>query len=318
MQPLERDLKLTHLRLIAAIADHRQLGLAAEELGMTQPAASRMLAEIERIAGVKICERHARGMSFTLIGRVLERRARSILLVMRDLSREVEELGSGLGGVARVGAVTGPAVGYLTPAIQQLKAASPEAEVHVSVGPSDPLMRDLVAGTIDFALARIPPDLDPHQFDIQRAQEETIDLMVREGHPLSSARSVSIAELSAYEWVMQSGGMPIRQGVEQAFFEAGSEPPRKVVNTTSLLVTMALLTSSTAITPLAREVTDLLIKRLGARLVALPLKETIRVTPYYVVVVKDRPMSPLANRLRALVLSELALENRPELMAKRS
>ncbi|MFC6668813.1 LysR family transcriptional regulator [Marinobacterium aestuariivivens] len=90
-----RQLKLNHLRLIAAIAEQGQLGLAAATLAITQPAASRMLSEIERIVGSQLFERHAKGMELTLIGRALAHRAHSMLLELRDLARDVEELKRG-------------------------------------------------------------------------------------------------------------------------------------------------------------------------------------------------------------------------------
>ena len=49
--PPRLPLKLSHLRLVAAIIARGQLFQAAEDLGLTQPAASRMLAEVERLLG---------------------------------------------------------------------------------------------------------------------------------------------------------------------------------------------------------------------------------------------------------------------------
>ncbi|WP_193188379.1 LysR family transcriptional regulator [Nisaea sediminum] len=308
---LTHRLKLPHLRLIVAIADHGQLGRAADAIALTQPAASRMLSDIERILGVRLCERHPRGLSFTLIGRVIARRARAALIILREMSREIGELQQGTGGVVRVGAVTGPAVGYVTPAIRQLKAIYPETEIHVDVGPSTTLVRDLIAGSLDFVLGRIPPDVSPHQLDIQSGRSETIDLVVRHDHPLSSARRVSLEELASYEWIMQARGTPIRTAVDEAFYSVGILPPDNVINTASLLVTIALLSSSTAIAPVSREVHDLLIgERIGARLSRLALERPIAFAPYNLLMVKDRALSPVADRLRALVISELREESR--------
>lgn len=61
-------LKPAQLRLIHQIAIHRQLQLAAEALAMTQPAASRMLAEVERQVGAPLFLRLPKGMEPTEIG----------------------------------------------------------------------------------------------------------------------------------------------------------------------------------------------------------------------------------------------------------
>ncbi|MEE3099167.1 MAG: LysR family transcriptional regulator [Pseudomonadota bacterium] len=309
--PRPLRLKQAQLRLVAAIDAHRQLGLAAEALAMTQPAAARMWREIAAGVGARLFERHARGMHPTLIGRALARRARGLAQEMRDLAAEVDQLRAGRGGLVRVGAVTGASVGYLVPAIRQLKAAAPEVEVYVDVEPSDVLARGLAAGTYDFALGRIPVGMDPQEFDALPARPEAVDLVVRADHPMASARRLELAELTPYDWVMQSPGAPIRTAVETAFLAAGARLPRSIINTPSLLVMIALLSSSTAIAAMAREVNLLLSgPEVGARLTRLAVREEIVVAPYHMLTARRRRLSPAAERLRALVLHELGAPRR--------
>jgi len=301
------NLKTAQLRLIAAVADHGQLQMAAAELAMTQPAASRMLAEIEKAVQAPLFQRSPRGMVPTLIGRVLARRARAMLQEMRDMAREVEELREGRGGIVRVGAVTGPAIGYLVPAIRQVKAASPEVEITVEVAPSVQLLRELAAGHLDFALARLLPEFDSKEFDLQPARDEIVALLVRRDHPLSRAPRVSLPELAQYEWVMQERGAPIRQAMEDAFGEAGRPLPRNIVNSSSLLLMIALLSQTNAIAPMAEEVAALIMDEpVGAGFAVLALDRQIRVSPYFLLCTRGRVLSPVANRLRMLVQAELA------------
>ncbi len=303
---LSRNLKVNQLRLIAAIAEYGQISLAADALAMTQPAASRILADVEKIIGAKLFERHAKGMELTLVGRALAQRSHNMLVELRDLSREVQELKRGEGGVTTVGAVTGAAVGFVIPAIQQLKAVSPKAEISVNVETSDALVHDLLTGNNDFVLARLSKNFNPNDFDIHPARHETVKLLVRHDHPLANAEEISVHDLSTYEWVMQSHRAPIREAVEAVFMKGGENIPTNITNTTSLLAMIAILVSSSAIAPLASEVSDLLLgDKVRARLVALSLKEPIEMSPYYLLQVKGRRLSPVANRLRRLVMAEL-------------
>lgn len=307
MEPtLTRLLKINHMRLISAIAEHGQLGRAAEALAITQPAASRMLADIEGSIGAPLFERHAKGLTPTLIGRAIVQRSSGILLELRDLSREVEELKHGKGGSTSVGAVTGAAVGFVIPAVQQLKAVSPKAEININVEISPILVRDLIEGRNDFVLARLSPEADINEFDIQPARTESVRLVVRDDHPLADATEVSIQDLSPYEWVMQTHRAPLHEAVNNAFLAVGAQVPENITYTTSLLAIIAILTSSTSIAPMASEVSDLLIGRqVGARLKVLPLREPIVMSPYYLLQMKARRLSPLASRLKALVLAQL-------------
>lgn len=299
-------LKLSHFRLIAAITEYGQLSPAAASLSMTQPAASRMLTQIESIVGAPLFERHARGMNLTEVGRLIARHADTLLTELRAAILEVDEFKLGKGGRVCVGAVTGAAVGYVMPAIQKLKASSPNADVHIDVAPSDALIRDLLAGHFDFVLGRVPPPFDPRDFVIACGRVETVDLVVRKDHPLAGANAVSIADLGGFEWIMQSVGAPVRMAVEDAFLEAGAAVPHNIINTTSLLAMIALLGTSDAIAPLSREVSELLGGNGGGLgLAVLPIREPIVVAPYHLLSPRGRPLSPLAGRLRALVSQEL-------------
>ena len=65
---LRSGLKLRHMRLVAALEEHGQIRAAAQAMNISQPAASRMIAEIEDILGVPICERLPRGIRLTPYG----------------------------------------------------------------------------------------------------------------------------------------------------------------------------------------------------------------------------------------------------------
>ena len=114
-----------HFSLISSIAELGQLSLAAQSLALTQPAASRMLGEIERYVGSAVFIRTPKGMEPTPVGSALIRRAQNVLEEIREAAREVDAIRRGLTGKVRVGAVTGGAVGYVVPAIKALKASAP-------------------------------------------------------------------------------------------------------------------------------------------------------------------------------------------------
>lgn len=305
-----KRLKLTQLRLIAAIAELGQLGAAAETLAITQPAASRMLADIEQFIGARVFIRHARGMTLTEVGMAIARRAHNSLAELNALSREVDDLKHGGVGMTRIGAVTGAAVGFVIPAVQNLRALAPNAEIDIDVNTSDVLVDSLLAGSHDFVLARVPRNHDFSEFEISQGRPETVNFLVREGHPLLGHGPISMCDLTPYDWVMQSHRAPIREAAEAALLAAGAELPRGITNTTSLLAIIGLLVSSDAIAPVASEVSDLLLgPSVQARLAALPINTRIVMPPYYLLQMKDRQLSPLANQLKDLILQELANNN---------
>src|SRR5579875_4199113 len=90
--PPPSRLKLAQLRLIAAIEDRGSVSAAAEALNLSQPAASRMIAEMEQGFGAALCERLARGVRLTALGAALARHARSVLLQLAEAEREIDDL----------------------------------------------------------------------------------------------------------------------------------------------------------------------------------------------------------------------------------
>ncbi|NIZ08175.1 LysR family transcriptional regulator [Pseudooceanicola sp. HF7] len=303
---LIRRLKPTHLRLIAEIAQRQKLQLAAEALAMSQPAASRMLAEIESEAGAPLFIRHPRWMEPTPIGLVFLRHIRVILTELDSLQTEVENLNIGQSGEVRVGAVTGPAMGYLMPAIRKIKEEAPDIEATIEVGPSSQLVRGLKEGRFDFIIARLPTDEDHGEFRVYPARSEGVKLMVRSGHPLAGRRDLSLEELARYEWVVQERGSPIRRAVEAAFLETGKAVPRNVNNSSSLLVVLALLSRSDVISPQSEEVAEILThESLGAKLSVLDLNRDIRVSPYFVLANRGQQLPRISERVLQEVLRRL-------------
>ena len=296
-----------HFRLIRAIADQRQLSIAARRLSMTQPAASRMLAEIERIVGSPIFERHPKGMQTTPIGEVLARRATGVLFGIDETLREIDSFKSGKTGSVRVGAVTGAAVAFVVPALQALKGETRGADIRLEVAPSATLIASLLAGDYDFVLSRLPPEIDPRQFDISRGRAEDIVFLARPEHRLAGKTQLSLADLAGCTWIIQPPGTPMRQAVEDAYLSYEAALPQEIIITTSLLVMIACLSSSDAISPISREVADLIGATMhGGRLTTLDVRESIVVAPYHVISRKDQNISPLAQKLRGFVLRALS------------
>ena len=306
MKDIQNKLQLKHFRLLHSIHVCGQLALAAERLFMTQPAASRMLGEIERVVGQSVFTRHPKGMSATPIGEVLARHAAGLLKGLDEAIREVKAFQAGRVGAVRIGAVTGAAVGFVVPAVQELKKAISGVDIHIDVAPSDVLIAGLLEGNYDFVLARIPAGIDARQFIVLSGQVEIIKFLVRDSHPLAHQHNHALGDLAGYEWVIQASGTPIRQAVEQAFISQGIPLPQEIVNTTSLLVMIAYLASSNAIAAISREVADLLgPTAVGAKLAALSMCEPIIIHPYHLISRKNQIISPLAMHLRELVFAAM-------------
>ena len=300
-----QTLKISQLRLIAAVDRHRQIVHAAEALGISQPAASRSLAEIERLLGAPLFDRHPRGMTPTPAGAIVARRAQAVLTGLSDLARELDEMQGGLSGTVRVGAVTGPALGCVVPALRRLKAVAPGIEVAVEVAPSAALLALLDHGALDFLLARLPAGHATDGLRIEPGVRETVQCIVRGRHPLGRREGVPIADAAAYPWVLQDRGAPIRVAVEQALWAEGLDPPADVTAASSPLVALALAADTDAICPVSQEVARLALAGGSAVFTTLDLARPIALAPCQLISLAGRSLSPGAERMLALVREEI-------------
>lgn len=298
---LRAGLKFTHLRLIVALDEHGKVSAAAQVLNISQPAASRMVAEMEGMLGVALCERLPRGVTLTPAGKALARRARTMLLEMREVGREIADLKSGKGGTVFLGTVTAPAIDLAVPAIHRIRERYPRIEINVQVDASNVLARELLASRHDFIIARIPDDLNPRLFQSKIIGVETACLIVRRGHPLLAYPRVTLEDLSAHDWVFQPEGALLRRTMESLFISRNAPLPERILTTGSMLLTLVMVAQSDAISPVSVEVANFI--RSDAGLAgAIDILRTdfeITVQPYSLITVRNRALSPVARMLYA-------------------
>ncbi len=251
---VQRGLKLVHLRLLAALAGSEHITIAAAQIGIAQPAASRLLAEIERIVGQPVHQRTGRGMALTDVGLAFARRAQRIHMELRDAARDMAEAASGGAGHVRIGAVTGPAIDRVLPALRNARLTTPQVTFEVIVAPSDVLCDHLLSGRIDFAIGRTPEGRSRALFDVTQIATEPVALVVRRGHPLAGHPNPSGRDLLRYDWVMPPADSLLTRTVLARLNAHGLQAPSQRLSTASFLLTFALLQQSNAIAPLAMAV----------------------------------------------------------------
>lgn len=305
---VRKGLKFSQLRLLAALRDLGQIGAAAQHVGLTQPAASRLLAQLEELAGVALYTRHARGVVLTEAGRVLAEQAASTLQGLDLANERIGQLVRGARGLVRVGSVTGPSLELLLPVLREARLAYPEIELAVEVGTSDRLSDLLLNRELDFYIGRIPERADAGVYELDVIGPEPISLVVRLGHPLVRQDRLQLRDCLDYDWVTQPPGGLLRRTAETYILKQGLPLPKRVLGTSSTLFTLAMLNETNAIAPLARAVADFFIARgaLGSRLARLPVAEDMQVGDFGLVRRAGEAVSPSTERLLQMLRRRVA------------
>ncbi len=295
---LRKGLKISHLRLLAALGETGQLTGAAAAIGITQPAASRLVAEIERIIGHPVHTRSGRGIEMTAIGHALAGRAQRVRIELDDAARDLAEIAAGGIGHVRVGSVTGAALDRVLPALQTLRLRHPNVTVEVVVAASDALCEQLLAGRLDFALGRLPEGGLASDLAFAAMDSEPVALIARHDHPLLSAQP-SAAQVLAHDWVMPGPESLLTRTVLARLQILGLPRPMQRIASASFMLTLALLQQSDALAALSRATALYFTNNTGFGII--PIDLGIVVEPYGILSRAWVSLTPAAQRLADVI-----------------
>lgn len=300
---VSRGIKLRQLSLLVAVERSGQLSRAAAITNMTQPAASRMLSDLERIVGAQLTQRHSRGVSLTPAGERLAERARAMLRDLDVAGREVRDIDRGRVGSVHLGSVSGPSLDLVLPIVRGLEQSEPHLRVKIDVGSSDRLSAELLSGQLDLYLGRVPEKLDPAPFEQSPIGPEPLSLIVRRGHPLTQGGT--LGNCLDYDWVMQPSGSLLRGTVERYLQDRGQRLPATIIETSSLMLTLAFVMRSQAVGVMSTPAAQLFATERDAPVAILPLTPDLAVASYSVVTLRGRVPTPPAQTFLKILREEL-------------
>lgn len=237
-------LKTRQLMLLIAIDREGNIHRAAETLAMSQPAASKLLKDLEEMIGVPLFERLPRGMSPTWYGETMIRHARIALASLGEAGAEIEALKGGWAGSVAVGAIAGPAMSLLPTALARITRDHPQLRVSLLVESSDVLLERLDQNRLDLLVARLFERHDKRHLHYQALAEEEICAIARPGHPILDLPGADLAGLARSSWIVPPEGSVLRHRFELMFRSAGLQPPRQVLATTALMFMTKMLEES--------------------------------------------------------------------------
>lgn len=282
-------LRLRQLRLVLALQEFGSLRRAAEHIGMTQPAATKMLHEAETLLGVELFERLPRGMRATPFGETVIYYARMVFAELSGMREELVSLESGNLGRVTVGAIPALASGLLTRTIATLKQSHPRLSMSIQVDTSDVLVQALLQEQLDVVLGRIPAGARAEELSFDSLGEEALCVIAGARNPLAQATQLDWAQLQEQTWVLQQHPSPMRSIVNQVFHNARVDIPSSIVETTSIMTLLSLVqqTDMIGVTPVS-VVEDYPGRHL---LAVLPIQFQARLPPFGLITRRQRIQS---------------------------
>jgi DNA-binding transcriptional LysR family regulator len=301
---LKARLKTRQLLLLIALDDYRNIHRAAEELHMTQPAASKQIKDLEEMLDVRLFERLPRGMEPTIYGETMIRHARMALTSLALAHDDIVTLKAGLSGQVEVGAIMAPAMALLPRAIARVKEEAPLLRIGVQLETSNLLLDKLQHGTLDFMVGRIFDTIDTSGLIYEELTEEPACAVVRPGHPLLDNPRLQLKDIAALPWILPPHGSILRYRFDMMFRRAGLEPPANVVDTTAMLVVTALLQQTESLHVMPLEVAQYYASLNVMRV--LPIDLPCKMDAFGIIRQRDHLLSPGAELLLRAVRAAAA------------
>ena len=227
---------------LLSIAEHGSFNRAAAARGLSQPAMSSSIAQLERRIGAPVLDRGRRGSQLNEIGRILVRNAQTVESILTQAADEVRHRRMGVEGPLRVGAVPSVTLKFLPEVMPRVLRLHAPVAVTLVEGMDDDLLPALQSGALDLVMAPLagifppPPDIveDP-------LFEDPFSIGVGPRHPLRNRSSVTLEELRDHPWVVPMPGSSYRRHVEALFLTEGVPWPLDCVTTSSLTLVESIV-----------------------------------------------------------------------------
>lgn len=292
---LKARLKTRQLLLLIALDDHRNIHRAAEELHMTQPAASKQIKDLEEMLDVRLFERLPRGMEPTMYGETMIRHARMALTSLALAHDDIVALKAGLAGQVEVGVIMTPAMALLPRAIAKVKEQAPMLRIGAHMEASNVLLDRLQRGTLDFMIGRILEKENSAGLIYEELTEEPACAVVRADHPLLGNDKLTLEDIHDKPWILPPHGSILRHRFDMMFRRAGLAIPVNVVDTTALLLITALLQETDALHVMPLEVAQYYSSLKVLRI--LPIELPCKMDAFGIIRQQDHLLSPGADLL---------------------
>ena len=246
-------MKLSALQALIAAIEEGSFRGAARRLGVSQPALTKTLRELELELATTLVERSSRGVAPTLQGKVLYERALNVERELAAATDAIHQMGGNMVGSHSVSAVPLAVLKLLPEAARTFGRDFPGVRLRIVEELFMAHLPRLRRREVDVAIGGVPDDLVSGEYSIEPLMTTRMVPVVRRAHPLAAA--TSLAELGGFGWIYT--GVASDTGYATSLFAMHQLPaPPAAASVTSTLALLALLGSSDFVGLLPEQLTS--------------------------------------------------------------
>lgn len=285
------------------VARLRSVVKAADQLNISQPAASKTIQELEQILGDDLFDRSKRNLFLTPFGEVFYRYASTSVSALRqglDVARGSQEA-----TIVRVGALPTVSARILPDAVKAFTGAGSGVHTRVITGPNDYLLSLLRNGDVDFVIGRMADPEVMMGLSFEHLYSERVVMAVRPEHPLLAERRFTLSMIEQYQTLMPTPSSVIRRLVDRMLMAHGITHLRDEVETVSTAFGRAYVRNTDAIWIISEGVVAVDVAE--GQLALLPVDSSETVGPVGLTTRTDTQSTLAADSLKQAVRDAAAL-----------
>lgn len=264
--------KTDHLRYFVTVADEGQITRAAKKLYIAQPALSQAISQLESELGLKLLERHPRGVRLTSSGEAFLEKARAVVETEHDVRRTAQSLARAAQGVLEIGFIGPPPPMTVPRLFAAFAGAHPEAGVSFRDLPFPRGTTRSWIETVDVAFCQQPAleeDIRAHPVRV-----EPRAFVAHKSHPLAGEREVRISQVLDETFISYHPDVQAGWAGFHSLDDHRGEPPTSMTadHAATSLEMLGLLATTRAVTTLPCADAQL-VRHALPDLVAIPLRD---------------------------------------------
>jgi DNA-binding transcriptional LysR family regulator len=290
-----RRVKLRDLHIALAVAEAGSMTRAAQELAVSYPVVSKTISELEHTLGVRLFDRSISGVEPTHYGRALLKSGTAVFDEMRKGLQQIEFIKRPDAGDLRIGSSIVVDAGLLPAILERFSRDFPRAVLHVMHEDIATQQYDNLRNRhVELVLGRLPMTMSEVDLVAEPLFDEPNVVVAGFESRWAKRRNLTLADLIGEPWVLAQPGSLARSLQDDVFRNGGLEPPPATVLTVSLHLYMRVIETGRWVGLVPASV-----MRFGGQqmhIKVLPVKILSPPAPVGLITVKDRTLTPLAER----------------------
>jgi DNA-binding transcriptional LysR family regulator len=291
-----RRLRLRDLHVFFTVVQKGSMAKAAAHLGVSQPAVSEVIADLEHALGVRLLDRNPQGIEPTVYGRAMLKRSIVVFDELKQSIRDIEFLADPSVGEVGIGCAESLAFSVLAPVIQQFSRQYPRVAVRVNQMVTPNLdLPELRDRRVDFVLARLarPPADGGDDVNVEVVFHDELIIAAGMHTRWAGRRTIDLAELVNEPWIFTPPNSWNDTILIAAFRARGLEVPKAVLTTFSFHLRASLLATGPFVTSLPASVLAANVNWFSLK--GLPVDLPAQPWPVAIVTLKNRTLSPVVQ-----------------------